>query len=144
MYELDADVCWRMLTGCTFGRVAFDDADEGVTVLPVNCVAADGNVLFRCAAATALYRLGDGREVAFEVDDADPTAESGWSVLVRGTAHHVTSPERIAALAEAPVQPWAPGRRDRWIEIRPRQITGRIIKRRHVPGEHPLPTMPPG
>jgi nitroimidazol reductase NimA-like FMN-containing flavoprotein (pyridoxamine 5'-phosphate oxidase superfamily) len=144
MYELDEDVCRRMLAGCTFGRVAFDDGADGVTVLPVNCVTAEGAVLFRCAAGTTLHGLGDGRDVAFEVDDADPTAEAGWSVLVRGTAHHVTSPARVAALADAPVQPWAPGRRDRWIEIRPQRITGRIIKRRHVPGEHPLPTMPPG
>jgi nitroimidazol reductase NimA-like FMN-containing flavoprotein (pyridoxamine 5'-phosphate oxidase superfamily) len=143
MYELDEDVCRQMLTRCTFGRIAFDDPSEGVSILPVNCVVAEDAVLFRCQAGTALDRLGDGLAVAFEADGTDPIAESGWSVMVRGTAHHVTSAERIAGLADTVVHPWAPGRRDRWIEIRPRRMTGRIIKRCRMPGPHPLPSLPP-
>ena len=38
-------------------------------------------------------------------------------MLVRGTATHVRDPARIAALADTAVHPWAPGPRDRWIEI---------------------------
>jgi nitroimidazol reductase NimA-like FMN-containing flavoprotein (pyridoxamine 5'-phosphate oxidase superfamily) len=135
MYELEEDVCRQMLARCSFGRVAFDDAAEGPTILPVNCLFSDGAVLFRAEAGSALDRLGRRRVVAFEADQVDPIAESGWSVLVRGTVTHLRDPERIASLAETAVHPWAPGPRNRWIEIQPQQITGRIIRRHRFFGE---------
>jgi nitroimidazol reductase NimA-like FMN-containing flavoprotein (pyridoxamine 5'-phosphate oxidase superfamily) len=145
MYELDEDVCRRMLAACTFGRVAFDDEVDGVTILPVNCVATDnGAVAFRCRHGSVLDRVAaDGRAVAFQADDVDPSAESGWSVLVRGTASYLCDPDLIAGLADTTVHPWAPGRRDRWVEIVPVRITGRIIKRRRLPGRSRLPAIPP-
>jgi nitroimidazol reductase NimA-like FMN-containing flavoprotein (pyridoxamine 5'-phosphate oxidase superfamily) len=143
MHELDEDACRQMLTRCTFGRIAFDDPSAGVSILPVNCAVAEDAVLFRCQVGSALDRLGDGRAVAFEVDNVDLIAESGWSVLVRGTAHHATSTERIAGRPDTVVHAWAPGRRDRWIEIRPQRVTGRIIRRRRMPASHPLPSLPP-
>jgi uncharacterized protein len=143
MYELDEEVCRQMLTRCSFGRVAFGGADEGLTVLPVNCLFADDAVLFRAQAGSALDRLGRGRVVAFEADQIDPIAESGWSVLVRGTATHLRDPERIAALADTAEHPWAPGPHDRWIEIHAEQITGRIIRRQRLVNEsRPVPSMP--
>jgi uncharacterized protein len=129
MYELDEEVCRQMLIRCSFGRVAFDGAGEGLTVLPVNCLFAEDTVLFRTRVGSALDRLGDGRHVAFEADQIDPIAQSGWSVLVRGTATHLRDSERIAAFADTAVHPWAPGPRDRWIAIHAERITGRIIRR---------------
>ena len=144
MYELDEDVCRQMLARCTFGRVAFDDAADGLSVLPVNCLYSHDAVLFRTQPGSALDRLGEERVVAFEADHVDPIAESGWSVLARGTAMHLRDPERIAALADSAVHPWAPGQRDIWIEIRIGQITGRIIRRhRLVSDDHQAPVMPP-
>jgi nitroimidazol reductase NimA-like FMN-containing flavoprotein (pyridoxamine 5'-phosphate oxidase superfamily) len=144
MYELDEEVCRQMLARCTFGRVAFGDDDEGLTILPVNCLFSHGAVLFRAQAGSALDGLGRGRVVAFEADQVDPIAESGWSVLVRGTATHVRDPERIAALDETAVHPWAPGPRDRWIEIHAQQFTGRIIRRHRLTSEaEQVPYMPP-
>jgi nitroimidazol reductase NimA-like FMN-containing flavoprotein (pyridoxamine 5'-phosphate oxidase superfamily) len=145
MYELEEDVCRRLLAGCTFGRVAFDDPRAGLTVLPVNFVMSHDVVVFRVQLGSALDRVGKGSPVAFEADDVDPTAESGWSVLVRGTATHLRDPKRVAALADTAVHPGAPGRRDRWIEIHPLQITGRIVKRQRLPGDaEPVPYMTPG
>ncbi len=135
MYDLEADVCRQFLARCTFGRVAFDHDDEGLTVLPVNCVFSGDAVLFRVQAGSMLDRLGSDRVVAFEADHVDPIAESGWSVLVRGTATHVTDPERIAAFAETGEHAWAPGPHDRWVEIEPQRITGRIIYRQRLIAE---------
>jgi uncharacterized protein len=132
MYELDANVCRQMLARCTFGRVAFGNDDEGLTVLPVNCLFSGDVVLFQAQVGSALDRLGAGRPVAFEADHVDPIGESGWSVLVRGTAAHVEDPERIAALGETGAHAWAPGPHDRWVEVRPQQITGRIIYRQRL------------
>ena len=61
MYELEEDVCRQMLARCNFGRVAFGDAAEGPTILPVNCLFSDGAVLFRAQAGSALDRLGRGQ-----------------------------------------------------------------------------------
>jgi uncharacterized protein len=144
MYELDEDACRQMLARCAFGRVAFDDPDEGLSVLPVNCLYSHDAVLFRTLPGSALDRLGEGRAVAFEADQVDPVAESGWSVLVRGTATHLRDPERIAALADSAMHPWAPGQRDSWVEIRSGQITGRIIRRHRLTGdEGQASVMPP-
>lgn len=144
MYELDEDVCRQMLTRCTFGRVAFDDPDQGLSVLPVNCLYSHDAVLFRMRPGSALDRLSEGHAVAFEADHVDPIAESGWSVLVRGTATHLRDPERMAALADSAVHPWAPGQRDSWVEIQIGQITGRIIRRhRLVSADDRASVMPP-
>ena len=144
MYELEQDVCRRMLSGCTFGRVAFTDPGEGLTVLPVNYVMSHDAIVFRVQTGSALDRVGAGGPVAFEADHIDPVAESGWSVLVRGTATHRRDPDRVAALADTTMHPWAPGRRDHWIEVHAQQITGRILRRERLgsKGDH-LPYMPP-
>jgi nitroimidazol reductase NimA-like FMN-containing flavoprotein (pyridoxamine 5'-phosphate oxidase superfamily) len=143
MYELEEESCRDLLERCTFGRVAFDDDTEGVTILPVNCLFSGDAVLFRTAPDSALDRLRDGRQVAFEADSLDPVGESGWSVLVRGRASLVTEQQRLASLADTEVHPWAPGHRDLWIEVVPDRITGRIIRRERYAHDQPLPTMPP-
>ena len=144
MYELEADVCRQMLARSSFGRVAFDDVDGHPTILPINYRFVGGAVLFRARTGSILDRLGSGQIVAFEADQIDPIAESGWSVLVRGTATHVRDTARIASLGDTPVRPWAPGPRDRWIEIHAEQVTGRIIRRRRLSTESPpAPYMPP-
>ena len=61
MYELEEDVCRQMLARCTFGRVAFDDADEGLSVLPVNCRCSNDAVLFRTRPDSALTASAMGR-----------------------------------------------------------------------------------
>jgi nitroimidazol reductase NimA-like FMN-containing flavoprotein (pyridoxamine 5'-phosphate oxidase superfamily) len=129
MDVLEEEVCRQLLDRCHFGRLAFDDTTDGLTVLPVNCLHADGVVLFRAQAGSALDRVGYGRAVAFEADHTDAVAESGWSVLVRGVATHLRDPERISALGDTASHPWAPGGHDHWIEIHPQRITGRIIQR---------------
>jgi nitroimidazol reductase NimA-like FMN-containing flavoprotein (pyridoxamine 5'-phosphate oxidase superfamily) len=144
MYDLEEDVCRRLLTRCTFGRVAFVDKAAGLTVLPVNYVVSHDAVVFRVQRGSTLDRVAKGGAVAFEADQVDPARESGWSVLVRGTVTHLRDPRRLAALSETTMHPWAPGSRDRWVEIHAEQITGRIVRRDRLPapGEH-LPYMSP-
>ena len=100
MYELDEDVCRQMLARCTFGRVAFGDADEGLSILPVNFLFSHDAVLFRTQAGSALDRLGRGRVVAFEADQIDPTPNRGGVCSSAGW-RPPGDPDRIAALAEA-------------------------------------------
>ena len=142
--QLVDDVCWRLLARSSFGRVVFcQDGEPGA--LPVNSAVADRTIVFRTSADTTFFELSHGSRVAFEADHTDHIAESGWSVLVRGTLHEVTDPVEIEALASLPVHPWAPGTRDRWMRIVPDSVTGRTISRHlSVPDGSRLPYMPPG
>ena len=141
--DLIEDVCWRLLSRSSFGRIVFcQDGEPGA--LPVNCAVINHTIVFRTSADTTLFELSHGSRIAFEADHTDHIAESGWSVLVRGTLHEVTDAAEIAQFADLPVHPWAPGTRDRWVRIVPDNVTGRTISRhRLVTDSVRLPYMPP-
>jgi nitroimidazol reductase NimA-like FMN-containing flavoprotein (pyridoxamine 5'-phosphate oxidase superfamily) len=145
MFELEDESCRRLLSVTRFGRVALDDGG-GPVVLPVNALFADDRVVFRTAPGSALDQAAARHLlVAYEVDHADTDAESGWSVLVRGHAAPLSETAFLAALTDTEVRPWAPAGRDRWIEIRAEQITGRLIGRERSASDlGPFPYMPPG
>jgi hypothetical protein len=86
LLELAEDECWDLLAGAPVGRLAWKGA-EGLSVVPVNFVVADGRIAMNTAAYSAQARECDDLPVAFQVDAVDASARSGWSVLVRGTAH---------------------------------------------------------
>jgi uncharacterized protein len=141
--ELLEDVCWRLLARSSFGRVVFCQAGEP-GALPVNCAVSNHTIVFRTSADSTFVEFSNGSRIAFEADHTDHIAESGWSVLVRGTLHEVTDAEEIDRLADLPVHPWAPGTRDRWMRIVPDNVTGRTISRhRLVTNSSRLPYMPP-
>jgi hypothetical protein len=74
----------------------------------------------------------------------DALVETGWSVLVKGRAAEVTDPFELADVTRLPLRPWAPGAKDHWIRIEPREVTGRSIsRRRHDRDGRVVPYMPP-
>ena len=130
---LDEAECLRLIAPGGIGRLVFAGRFD-LTVLPVNYKIHDGAILFRTAQdgnteedlrtgiAHAEYR------VAFEVDDFDPQAREGWSVLVQGPAHHLDSEQERADALAAGVEPWPGGQREHFISIRPARVTGRRIR----------------
>jgi nitroimidazol reductase NimA-like FMN-containing flavoprotein (pyridoxamine 5'-phosphate oxidase superfamily) len=120
--------CLDLLAAHTVGRVALV-VDGHPEILPVN-YALDGDaVLFRTAEGTVLNRAGL-TPVAFEVDHIDESTRTGWSVMVKGQADDIgdaidATSERLRRLT---LVTWAPGRRERWFVIRPREITGRRLR----------------
>jgi nitroimidazol reductase NimA-like FMN-containing flavoprotein (pyridoxamine 5'-phosphate oxidase superfamily) len=130
---LDKDECLRLISPGGVGRVAFNNP-SGPLILPVNYTIEQGAVLFRTAFGGPMdadLRTGvAGAEfmVAFEVDHIDENTREGWSVLIRGGAHHITDRER-ATTAEPRVESWAGGERELYIRIAPVDITGRRIQR---------------
>jgi nitroimidazol reductase NimA-like FMN-containing flavoprotein (pyridoxamine 5'-phosphate oxidase superfamily) len=132
--ELDEAECLRLIAPGGIGRLVFAGRYD-LTVLPVNYKLHNGAILFRTAAhgttdedlrtgiAHAEYR------VAFEIDDIDPAAREGWSVLVQGPAHHIDSESERADVEAAAVDSWADGGREHFISITPARITGRRIRR---------------
>jgi uncharacterized protein len=134
---LDDATCWRLLARAGFGRIAFFHDDE-LHVLPVNAAIKAEKVIFRALDGSLLAAAGHGATVAFESDEIDLSAESGWSVLVRGSLWDVTDTPAATAWDELTVRSWAPGRRGRWMCVEPAAVTGRILSRQRVldrPGE---------
>ena len=119
---LDPVECRYLVRWETVGRIAFDDGRGAPAVFPVNFAMAGDDIVFRTERALA-ESIRD-RAVSFQVDRTDDYRRVGWSVLVRGRAEVVDG----AAMAELPVQPWAPGDREVVVRIVPTDITGRRIE----------------
>jgi hypothetical protein len=89
-----------------------------------------GTILVRTAEGTVIDGHAD-EQIALEVDHIDEALCQGWSVLVRGQAHHVTHPAELRRVREeASVWPWAGGDREVYVRILPTQVTGRRIETR--------------
>jgi hypothetical protein len=66
------------------------------------------------------------RFVAFEIDDVDAEHRAGWSVVVRGTLHHV-DPEAADFSRRFDPDSWLPGGPKAWMVIKAFEITGRAL-----------------
>lgn len=123
--DLDAEECLELLENHPGGRIAFGD-DRGPTMLPVNYAMDGRDVLISTSAYGNLARWAVGRPVSFEIDDIDPSSESGWSVIVRGRAEQAEYLDLPVDPAGRPY-PWAEGTRTFLIRIRTATITGRRL-----------------
>jgi nitroimidazol reductase NimA-like FMN-containing flavoprotein (pyridoxamine 5'-phosphate oxidase superfamily) len=132
--KLDEAECLRLISPGGVGRIAFVGSYD-LTVLPVNYRMVSGAILFRTAEDGLTeedLRTGIAHgeyRVAFEVDHFDEAARGGWSVLVRGPAHHLDAEEEQEAARLAGVEPWAAGERNHFIRITPVRVTGRRIEK---------------
>jgi hypothetical protein len=68
--------------------------------------------------------------VAFEVDEIDLARRQGWSVPCAGSDGRLPAPSIVipSGILRMPVHPWAPGPRDRWFKVTPKEITGRRLR----------------
>ena len=71
--------------------------------------------------------LGRHTRVAFEIDDIDEERESGWSVLVLGSAEWVTCRVHVDLAVEGRPRSLGRGHTHLFIMITPDTITGRIV-----------------
>jgi uncharacterized protein len=126
---LERHECLRLLGTATLGRIGVSSGALP-TVLPVNFRFDGRRILFRTGAGTKLDAATQNAVVAFEVDEIDPLAHTGWSVVVRGVAREVTEPEELAEAQSRPLARWAPGEDHRVVAISPEIVSGRRI----VPG----------
>lgn len=131
--ELDEAECLRLIAPGGIGRLVFAGRYD-LTVLPVNYKLYHGSILFRTVLDSTTdqdLRTGIAHaeyRVAFEVDELDPAAHEGWSVLVQGPAHHLDSESERAEALQAGVDPWPGGDREHFISITPARVTGRRIR----------------
>ena len=123
---LARDECMRLLRGSLVGRVIVSDRALPAA-FPVNFAVLDDDVVFRTTAGSKLEAASVRAVVAFEVDDLDPLAQSGWSVLVQGLAGLIADPVDMARAQALPLHLWAPGQRVEFLRIRSEIVSGRRL-----------------
>jgi nitroimidazol reductase NimA-like FMN-containing flavoprotein (pyridoxamine 5'-phosphate oxidase superfamily) len=127
---LGHDECLELLETATLGRIGVS-SDALPIVLPINFRFDGGQILFRTGVGTKLDAATNNAVVAFEVDEIDPTAHTGWSAVVRGVARELTDPltdpHELAEVQRRRVPRWAPGPDHRIVAIQPVLISGQIV-----------------
>lgn len=137
--EMTVEQCWEHLSRCTVGRMAYNDRD-GPVVVPLNYCVADGRIFVRTASYDQLAIHLPHQQAAFEVDQVDEHAHSGWSILLRGRAEHVVVGLGGPSTGWPNPAPWPEGVRRMTFSLLPREITGRILTPSAIrPGPEPAP-----
>ncbi|MGW1596186.1 pyridoxamine 5'-phosphate oxidase family protein [Streptomyces sp. NPDC002343] len=125
--ELGRQECLTLLATVPVGRVVYT-RQALPAVFPVNfALDADGAVLLRTSADSALARAVDGAVVAFEADEVDAAVYSGWSVVVTGRAAVVTDTAERERLERIGPRPWVPSPEEVLMRIGPELVTGREL-----------------
>ncbi|WP_131740103.1 pyridoxamine 5'-phosphate oxidase family protein [Actinomadura roseirufa] len=123
---LDLSECRALLANAAIGRIVFTDRALPA-VQPVGYVFDGEDVVIRTARDGRLAGAVSDAVVAFEVDEFDTAARTGWSVVIVGRARPALSDERIRALKDLTPECRVSGDRDRFITIHPQMISGRRI-----------------
>jgi nitroimidazol reductase NimA-like FMN-containing flavoprotein (pyridoxamine 5'-phosphate oxidase superfamily) len=124
---LDLVECRRLLEREQIGRIAFISGGEPL-ILPINYRMHRGNVVFRTTTGEKLDAARNAASVGFEIDGWNLESQTGWSVIVSGTAQDVEDPEAIGEMKTLGLRPWADAvARNNWVRIIPNEISGRRI-----------------
>jgi uncharacterized protein len=132
---LDERQCRRLIESVRVGRVAFPEGAVAV-VLPVTFAVVGGDILFHTGTGMKLNAAREGRTVSFEVDEIDPLAEQGWSVLAVGRAS-LASPKARSRAEAMGLYPWPAGDRRHVVQIRPTFFSGRRVLSGATKGDRP-------
>lgn len=124
LHELTKAECMELIQSQPVGRLAFA-GPSGIVVLPVNFAVRDGQVVLSTSPFGVIAREARG-DVAFEVDEIDPTARSGWSVLLQGRLDHDLA-DSLGHETSVASEPWAGGIRNLRLTIEPRSVSGRRL-----------------
>jgi nitroimidazol reductase NimA-like FMN-containing flavoprotein (pyridoxamine 5'-phosphate oxidase superfamily) len=123
--ELTEPECRELLAAENVGRIGFV-ASDGPSVLPVNYVVDDGDIVFRTSPYNEIATSIRDKRVAFEIDEFDDFLQGGWSVLAVGQAEFADDEDTPMAPTARP-EPWAEGSRRLYVRIHVARITGRRV-----------------
>lgn len=129
--ELTEPECWEHLTAHSLGRIAYVGG-SGPTILPFNYLAVDGLIWLRTTSYGSPAIHLPGQRVAFAVDHVDDHRRTGWSVLVRGRAEHVTGQHPEVPIGSPDPTPWPDGIRAMVFCLTPDDVTGRALRQADV------------
>ncbi|MEO6317928.1 MAG: pyridoxamine 5'-phosphate oxidase family protein [Acidimicrobiales bacterium] len=123
---LDRSECLRLLSQASLGRVAFTSGALPC-VLPVSFQLDDERILVRTRSGGRLDLALRGSVVAFEVDDLDADAHTGWSVSLTGCANAVCDPDALGGARRTPIDRWTSSPDDSLVAISTEVLTGRRV-----------------
>jgi uncharacterized protein len=124
---LGFEECLARLRTAPVGRLAFVNMGEPV-VFPVNHGIDGVDVVFRTLWGSKFQVAETSGIVAYEVDGYDAPSESGWSVLVKGTAQLVYESVDTDRYDQLGLRSWADlNGLGFWVRVRPVEITGRAV-----------------
>jgi uncharacterized protein len=129
---LDRGECLRLLSLAALGRVAITSGALPA-LLPVSFHLDGERILVRTRRGSRLDDALRNAVVAFEVDDLDMFAHTGWSVAVTGVAAEVRSPSQLDRARDEPADRWASSPGDSLVAISTEFLTGRRITARSRP-----------
>ncbi len=118
--------CWALAATHSAGRLGF--FREGLlNIFPVNYFVRADHVYFRTS-ADGTIATSYLEHAAFQIDQIDRQARSGWTVLLNGPATRVEDPALLKTLwGEAVDEPWAPGQRNLFFALAPSMVRGRLM-----------------
>jgi hypothetical protein len=124
---LDEDACWELLPGARVGRLAWNDPDGRILVVPVNFGLDSRTIVLRTGDTVLLDAARAGERCAFQADDFEPGLRSGWTVLVDGRLGVTVDPLAVERLGQL-VSPWLRVPRPHVLLIRATQVSGRRLR----------------
>jgi uncharacterized protein len=119
--------CLRLMATVPVGRIVYTRRAMPA-VEPVNFALERGHIVIRTHPSGKLAAAIRHAVVAFEADELDFAAHTGWSVTIVGTAQEVTDSAEIARLEEIGLTSWAAGERKHFVRIKPGVITGQRLR----------------
>jgi nitroimidazol reductase NimA-like FMN-containing flavoprotein (pyridoxamine 5'-phosphate oxidase superfamily) len=132
--QLSRNECLRLLGQVTLGRIVYSRQALPAVEL-VNFALHAGSIVIRTDSGGKLAAATRGAVVAFEADNVDAAAHTGWSVTVVGYCEAVADGAEISRLEQIELVPWAPGKHDHFIRISPAIVNGRRLAVRWHTGD---------
>lgn len=121
--ELTEEQSLELVGDSLVGRIV-TAVEDFISIHPVSHTVIDGAIYFRTVPGDKLAALTINAAVLFEADDI--TADSAWSVVVRGYARRIDDdPTAIAGITPLLRKPYLGGRREVVVRITPESVTGR-------------------
>jgi nitroimidazol reductase NimA-like FMN-containing flavoprotein (pyridoxamine 5'-phosphate oxidase superfamily) len=124
--EMAEDECWTRLSEVQLGRIVVFVDDE-IDIFPVNYVVSDGMIYFRTSPGGKLVKLTINSSVVFEVDNSSTEQGWAWSIIVRGIARNLVSPNEIVEADKLGLTPWTATVKYEYVEIAPTRMSGRYF-----------------
>lgn len=124
--------CLDRLRSTRVGRVAVTSRVLPA-IVPINYAVVGNTLVFRTRPDGMLARACDSTVVAFETDDLEPDGQSGWSVLVVGTAELLDGSAAVRAVERGVVSASTDGDdMSQFVAITMTRVTGRLVPRADV------------
>jgi len=124
--HLDRAGCLVLLASRPVGRLVFTHRALP-DVLPVNYRLDGESLLIRLGRGSVAAMATRNAVVAFEVDEIDPVARTGWSVTVVGHAREIVDPDELSRVQSLQLTSWVGDHRDHFVSVAVEKITGRRL-----------------